>query len=608
MPSESRGLGGVESLSATALSVEIWDPGGLRLNTLAVVTLLNSAGKKIGSKLTVGSIAVFTPLNSGSYFLDVEAPGFANAHIPAKIVEGKQSLRITLQPSTSSDVGTIPGGPLSAKAQKEIEKGSAAFRANDFDAAAKHLDAARTLAPDDPDVLYTLGLIWERKHNQGSAAKYWSEALKSDPRHVSSLLAMGQMALKSDDATGAREYLDKAVEYAPDSWQAHSLLAEALLRQRSYPEAVTHSQRAIDLGKAQGEGSLLVLGQALAAEHQNADAIKALQTYLLSKPTEDLVKFANGLIVRLQQNSEASETGTSDQVDEHSPEPLLSSSAMAAARSWLPPNVDDGVPPVEPELSCSLEDVLKKAALQAQALPHLVDRYSATEVLRHEDIDASGVTQHIENLSFNYLAAIQETKSEYGNFLNVEEYRNGSIGESMFPNQMATKGLPSIALIFHPWLADDFTMKCEGLGRVGSHFAWQIYFRQRDDKESRIRRYRINGRRFPVALKGRAWIDADTFQVVRMETDLREPYPGIKLSAEHLALDYGPVEFPSRKEVLWLPSTAEYYSVFHGRRVHRRHTFTNYVLFSVDEQQKITVPPVPTDSDQTPPPTKPPLR
>jgi hypothetical protein len=37
--------------------------------------------------------------------------------------------------------------------------------------------------------------------------------------------------------------------------------------------------------------------------------------------------------------------------------------------------------------------------------------------------------------------------------------------------------------------------------------------------------------------KGRAWISADSYQIVRMETDLVMPVPQIQLSAEHNAIE-----------------------------------------------------------------------
>jgi hypothetical protein len=156
-------------------------------------------------------------------------------------------------------------------------------------------------------------------------------------------------------------------------------------------------------------------------------------------------------------------------------------------------------------------------------------------------------------------------------------------------------------LIFHPLLISDFEMNCEGLSRIGGRFAWQLHFLQRADQASRIRVYRLNGKVIPISLKGRAWIDANNFQVVRLETDLREPYPDVRLLAEHLIMEYGPVQFKTRNEQLWLPTSADYYRISSNRRIHRRHSFSDYVLFSVEDRQKIGEPSKDKTAPQAPP-------
>jgi hypothetical protein len=49
---------------------------------------------------------------------------------------------------------------------------------------------------------------------------------------------------------------------------------------------------------------------------------------------------------------------------------------------------------------------------------------------------------------------------------------------------------------------------------------------------------------------------------------------------------------------MWLPKSAEVYSDWRGRRFHRRHSFSNYLLFSVDDQQHISLPKI---AEETPP-------
>jgi hypothetical protein len=85
------------------------------------------------------------------------------------------------------------------------------------------------------------------------------------------------------------------------------------------------------------------------------------------------------------------------------------------------------------------------------------------------------------------------------------------------------------------------------------------------------------------------------------------PVPQIRLAADYTAVEYGPVHFSRRNLDMWLPQSAEVYYDWKGRRSHRRHSFSKYMLFSVDEKQTISTPkaadeaPPKSDSDGTKP-------
>jgi len=104
---------------------------------------------------------------------------------------------------------------------------------------------------------------------------------------------------------------------------------------------------------------------------------------------------------------------------------------------------------------------------------------------------------------------------------------------------VATLGMPALALIFHPYNSGNFEMNCEGLARWNGRIAWQVHFRQRADKPNTIRSFRMGfqGPSHPVALKGRAWIDAESYQIVRLETDMIAPLPEIRLVADRTAIE-----------------------------------------------------------------------
>src|SRR5712692_3190681 len=90
---------------------------------------------------------------------------------------------------------------------------------------------------------------------------------------------------------------------------------------------------------------------------------------------------------------------------------------------------------------------------------------------------------------------------------------------------------------------------------------------------------------------------ADSFQIVSLETDIVSPIPQIQLKAEHISVEYAPVKFVSHHAQLWLPESAEIFFDYGHRRMHRRHYFRDYMLFAVDEKQQISVPKVEGEAD-----------
>jgi hypothetical protein len=123
-------------------------------------------------------------------------------------------------------------------------------------------------------------------------------------------------------------------------------------------------------------------------------------------------------------------------------------------------------------------------------------------------------------------------------------------------------------------------------------------FEQHKERPSRIRIWRNGRGRFAIPLKGRVWINASSYDVLHLETDLREPVSDLQLSRDHLLIDYGPVQFNNGKTSLWLPWYAEMYMELRGKRYHHRHTLTNYMLFSVDTQNTIAAPKNVPDQEQ----------
>jgi hypothetical protein len=266
------------------------------------------------------------------------------------------------------------------------------------------------------------------------------------------------------------------------------------------------------------------------------------------------------------------------------------SAAPSFPKGWAPPDIDQVVPPVNPDVPCPLNEVLSGVSGRVKELTENLQQFSAIERIDHVEVRKNGSQSAAQPATFTYVAQIH--KASLG-VLQVDEYRNGAASQKQsFPAKLATTGTAAHALIFHPDIIDDYKVTCEGLGNVQAQPAWQLHFEQRPDRPARFRQYRTPRGWFNVQLKGRAWIAADSHQVLRMETDLAKPIPAILLHKDHVITDYRPVEFPKHNLQLWLPETTEIYMDFLGQRSHRRHTFSEFQLFWVDVAQKTEDPKV----------------
>jgi hypothetical protein len=199
---------------------------------------------------------------------------------------------------------------------------------------------------------------------------------------------------------------------------------------------------------------------------------------------------------------------------------------------------------------------------------------------------------HRKSLDMAETSANKSFQEMRPGMLTVDEYLGSGPTHASSPGGITTKGLPALLLIFHPYDTSAFSMKCEGLVYRKGQPTWQVYFRQRADKPNTTRSYSFgpSRRSYLVALKGRAWFAADSYQIVSLQTDLIAPMPDIQLTVDRADIEYGPVHFSSKAVDMWVPQTAELYSDLRGKKVHQRMNFGNYLLFSVDDKYKIAAP------------------
>jgi cytochrome c-type biogenesis protein CcmH/NrfG len=495
-----------------------------------------------GSFNQVGETA-FKGIPSGQYLLEVSSPGYSTVRENVSINLSGQVQNVvvamipegSIDPSRSSSAGVVP-----PKAIKETEKGLHAMQIGKLDETQTHLTRALAIAPNFADGNYLMGVLLLRRNESGKALTYLQKAVDIAPSHAPALLALGQAAFLQRDYSRATASLEQSLREQPRSPQA-AIAQQLIARMRES----THPQ-------ADGVAGASSSAADLAGRKGQADTGNPASTLLPGLPALTPVTETN----------------------------------------WIPPDIDQEKLVLDSGVSCHLDDVIRATGDRVKELVENVDRFTATEKVEHSSLSPLGLVVSKETRKFDYMVEIRPFGAHD---LDVQEYRNGSVSAQQFSGNIGTIGLPTLALVFHPYYQEKYEYSCEGRGTWRGQPAWMVHFQQRTDRKSAMLVYRVAGKSFAVGLKGRAWIDTTSSQILAIETDTMRPVPEIRLMRDHQLIEYGPVDFRNNTMHLWLPKSADWYSSLSGQRYHRRHTFSQFLLFSVDDQQKIGKPKEPVE-------------
>lgn len=575
MTPEFSGTPGVRA--GAVLRVNILDESKKPLKQQAVIRLTNQGTGLVLFQTTRGSNTSFSDIPAGRYLIEVGAAGYLGVRREVTVTNIAYDLTETVTLSrdpAAVDLSLKDSAQIPSKARKEAEKGIQALQLSNLTEARKHLEAADHLYPSSSSINLLLGYLALQQKDPERELNYLTTATKLDPHNVQALNLLGQLYYERGDYTGAARAEEVVVASSGDSLAARKVLANSYLKLKEFEKARENAQWLVDHGGDEGSPGRLVLGQALAGLHQYEAAIQTLTGYVDDHPFSPVTPQVRTLIAYLQKQVSQGSADANAKLGIGDPE--LTAGSESAGSAGMPSDVDTLKPFVAAGVQCPA-NILDGTANPTLELVDSVARFSAIEHMVHENLSPQGVPGNRETRQYNYVASISEPSP---GTLSIEEYRDA--GDLNMPDKIVTTGLPVLAIAFHPHFRDDFEMHCEGLGDWEGQAAWLVHFRQRDDKPSRLRAYVVGGNHFPVSLKGRAWIRADNYQIVHLETDLVRPIPEIRLFTEHTSVSYGPVQFKRSGTDLWLPKSAELYVHFSKVRFHRSESFDHFMLFAAD--------------------------
>jgi len=591
-PDVNEGSFGIEE-APVWLQISLREPNGLPLTGQATVRLQSIEHSiSLVSKTADGSAVSFQNILPGDYEIEVISPGYKTTIQHASVIGGTTVFPLYIYVRSENEVapGTASSqpAPVSVKLQEQIDKGLQRMRKKKYDDALRVFSKAEKMSPENPDVQYLLGMAHYELRQMDAAQASFEAALKINPWHERTLVALGQLQMQTAKPAAAIETLKQSYERNGADSYTLLLLAQAYFETKDYRSAEIYASRASDMEGGKNPAAQALLVKIKSSRDQVSGGATHVQARELSGPSSAVT--ANDQLAEPSQTAFDS-AKTAEAGPGSSP---ATPGAPANVRPWAPPDVDSKEYALASDVVCSLPEVLKRAQLRMKQQLSNFEKFTATEHIVHVEIDQNGIPGTPREKDFYYLVDIFRPGNGY---TYLEESRDGGENLNQFPTSLATKGLISIGVaLLDPNYQEDFNYRCEGLANWHDQPAWEMRFEQKQDVPSRVLIWRKFTKSFPIALRGRIWVGANNYDLLHLEMDLREPVPQLELTRDHLTIDYGPVQFDHGRKQLWLPWRADAYMELHGKRYHHSHTLSNYTLFSVDTDNKIAAPKQPPNT------------
>jgi tetratricopeptide (TPR) repeat protein len=398
-------------------------------------------------------------------------------------------------------------------------------------------------ARPEPLVAYGTWLNWQ--HDPGKAEPFFLEALKHAPQDALALQELGRTLVAMQQFEAATEYLKKALA-AGAGPEARLLYVESCLGAGSIAEAAAEMNRYLD-----GRDVKKMPFRAREVWSSLQDREKVEATYAKPRPLKghELVDFV-----------------------QKPPADLI---------RGLEPAKD------QEQLNSILDGVGAKILEMTRNFPNT----SSLEAIHQEKLGDKGKLRGEQDQKFRYLCLVPRWSWGPG----FTEYRADLAGDEATPKGLAdgfmlTKGFASAGLIFHPTFRSESNFRYLGRQNVNGRETFVVAFAQIPGK-AHIKGNFHEGKTFMTTFsQGLAWIDPDTYQIIRLHTDLLAPLHEVRLERETLNIDFNEVHFTHLKEPFWLPGQVTVTIDWNGKVLRNQHEYSDFKIFTVDASEKVGKP------------------
>ncbi|HEV2424642.1 MAG TPA: tetratricopeptide repeat protein [Terriglobia bacterium] len=505
-----------------------------------------------------------------------------------------ESLVETLAPPLASN---LQKDPALARVKKDLDRGATAFLAGHAVAAVPNLQKVVDRNPDCGHCRTLLGLVfldagsWNSAEQQFLQADKLAQSKGSSADKAESFLIVAEMANWKGEYDKAAGFLMQAKDLDPKNAFILQELGRTLIFQKNWEAADQYLDEATHAGAP--KESLLLRVRALLEEGDPSTAAAVMKAYIGKGSVSGLPPNVRSLNSQVEARLSLQ---NATQVQSVVTQPLPELIAAVPELKGLEPAANQD----------ELGSILQKTGGNVREFFTGFQNTVSVEQVREERLGKNGKVRDFQNLKFQYLLVSQPQQGR----MELQEYRTDEHGYPTAPTGldsgfMLTSGFASASLLFHPAYQSGARFRYLGRQNVNGKTLDVVAFAEIPDKAEMIERFNTHDASVLVVFQGLAWIDADSYKIVRLRTDLLKPESKIRLERQTTEITYDPVQFKQVASTVWLPSEVAVTVEWAGKTFRNMHRYSDFRLFNTGTEEHVK--PVKMPNAETPAPAAPEL-
>jgi len=220
------------------------------------------------------------------------------------------------------------------------------------------------------------------------------------------------------------------------------------------------------------------------------------------------------------------------------------------------------------------------------------------EIVTQEKLSPKGHVETTEHSSYDYLIMMEGSGDDFQ--LNESRLETKAAPHKQLP-MLVTNGFSTLLLVFHPYYSNAFEFEPGEEETVDGVQALTVHFKHIRGRRS-LASLSLRNREFPLELKGTAWLDKNTGQVLKIESTLIDDMSDIGLRSLNVHVDYRYIQLGKNNASLTLPVLATVEVTTPRQHWRNTHKFSDYKIFGAEAEQdpNVKVKPDKKDDDSNP--------